>query len=74
MTSALERYLADCESKRRRRRDRPSDEVLGELRQLLTRLGYAPPESDPEAPDAASASADDSLSRWYGAEGLHQQP
>lgn len=33
--SALERYLTDCESKRRRRRDRPSDAVLTELRSLL---------------------------------------
>jgi len=32
---ALERYLHDCESKRRRSRDRPSNEVLSDLRRLL---------------------------------------
>ena len=32
---ALERYLTDCENKRRRMRDRPSDAVLAELRDLF---------------------------------------
>lgn len=35
---ALERYLIDCENKRRRMRDRPSDAVLAELRTLLQRF------------------------------------
>ncbi len=39
--STLERYLADCEGKRRRMRDRPSDEVLGEIRRLLRQLEEA---------------------------------
>mgnify|MGYP006969354776 CR=1 FL=1 len=34
---ALEQYLADCENKRRRARDRPSNQVLEELRALLSR-------------------------------------
>ena len=34
----LENYLIDCENKRRRSRDRPSNEVLSELRRLLTQL------------------------------------
>jgi hypothetical protein len=33
----LERYLTDCEGKRRRMRDRPSNAVLLELRALLHR-------------------------------------
>jgi hypothetical protein len=33
----LERYLTDCEGKRRRMRDRPSNVVLLELRALLRR-------------------------------------
>ena len=33
----LERYLNDCETKRRRMRDRPSDAVVTELRWLLDR-------------------------------------
>jgi acyl-CoA-binding protein len=33
----LERYLTDCEGKRRRMRDRPSNAVLLELRALLRR-------------------------------------
>jgi hypothetical protein len=32
---ALESYLADCENKRRRMRDRPNDAVLTQLRFLL---------------------------------------
>lgn len=32
---SLERYVADCEGKRRRTRDRPSDAVVTELRSLL---------------------------------------
>ena len=32
---SLKRYLTDCESKRRRMRDRPSDAVLSDLRRLL---------------------------------------
>lgn len=35
---ALELYLIDCENKRRRMRDRPSDAVLEDLRTLLKRL------------------------------------
>ena len=31
----LEQYLTDCETKRRRARDRPSNQVLVELRALL---------------------------------------
>ena len=34
----LERYLIDCENKRRRMRDRPSDAVLAELRTLFDRF------------------------------------
>jgi hypothetical protein len=35
---ALMHYLSDCENKRRRMRDRPSDAVLAELRTLLDRI------------------------------------
>jgi hypothetical protein len=35
---ALERYLLDCENKRRRSRDRPSNEVLTELRLVLAQV------------------------------------
>lgn len=56
MMTALERYLVDCEGKRRRRRDRPSDEVLGEIRRLLAQLenarqGRRSPQPS-EAPDS----------------------
>lgn len=34
----LERYVTDCENKRRRMRDRPSDAVVSELRMLLDSL------------------------------------
>ena len=36
--NALERYLLDCENKRRRSRDRPSNEVLSDLRRLLAQV------------------------------------
>jgi hypothetical protein len=36
--NVLERYLTDCENKRRRMRARPSDAVLTELRSLLDSL------------------------------------
>jgi len=32
---SLKQYLEDCEGKRRRMRDRPSNAVLAELRELL---------------------------------------
>ena len=37
----LRRYLYDCESKRRRARDRPSNMVLEELRLLVSRFEEA---------------------------------
>ena len=43
MMTPLELYLDDCESKRRRTRDRPSDAVLAELRLLLKQLKDARP-------------------------------
>jgi hypothetical protein len=52
--SALERYLLDCESKRRRARDRPSNEVLIDLRRLLARVEG----SVTQAADATPGSGD----------------
>jgi hypothetical protein len=52
--SALERYLLDCESKRRRARDRPSNQVLIDLRLLLTQVEG----SVFETADAAAGSDD----------------
>lgn len=51
----LERYLDDCEGKRRRMRDRPSDAVLAELRELLEEVGdRARPEGeDPGVPGSS---------------------
>jgi len=47
----LERYLSDCEAKRRRMRDRPSNQVLEELRSLLSRFkrSRTPEESPPHS-------------------------
>jgi hypothetical protein len=57
----LERYLSDCEAKRRRMRDRPSNEVLSELRRLLTRFNHARPRegvpSDEPAPRESGSSS-----------------
>ena len=56
--NALERYLFDCENKRRRSRDRPSNEVLGLLRRLLVQVGgLVSPAGDVDAePEGADAS------------------
>ncbi len=47
----LERYLIDCENKRRRMRDRPSNAVLAALRALLERIE----EAETADPTAASS-------------------
>lgn len=54
---ALERYLSDCENKRRRMRDRPSDMVVQQMRWLVSyfkKLGRAEEKADPskDTPDA----------------------
>ena len=51
---ALEQYLVDCESKRRRLRDRPSNQVLEELRVLLA-LHRGATTASAEAPAGAEA-------------------
>ena len=44
---SLKRYLVDCENKRRRARDRPSNIVLEELRALLVAFEtLTPPKHD----------------------------
>lgn len=46
---ALEHYVNDCENKRRRMRDRPSDLVVSQLRWLLDYLktDHAPARPEP---------------------------
>jgi hypothetical protein len=61
--NALERYLLDCENKRRRSRDRPSNEVLSDLRRLLTQV-----KGSVEATPPAEAESEDL--QWAG---LHPQ-
>lgn len=53
---ALERYLTDCESKRRRMRDRPSNAVLAELRRLLDAYEEARMASRREPPEDGETS------------------
>jgi hypothetical protein len=53
---ALERYVADCETKRRRMRDRPSDTVINELRSLLDLVRTT--EERRSAPGAESIGSD----------------
>jgi len=64
---ALERYLSDCENKRRRMRDRPSDMVVQQMRWLVSyfkKLGaseersdarHDTPDSDPDLPVTPSS-------------------
>jgi len=53
----LERYLNDCEGKRRRMRDRPSDVVLEELRSLLAAFKGVR-RSEQESPPLEAPAAD----------------
>lgn len=48
--NAVELYLDDCEGKRRRMRNRPSDAVLAELRLLLSQLKDARPPGGQTSP------------------------
>jgi hypothetical protein len=61
----LEQYLTDCENKRRRARDRPSNQVLEEIRTLLSRYRAAvagraegPVPTEPEGPEAGTSDAE----------------
>lgn len=57
---ALERYLSDCENKRRRMRDRPSDMVVQQMRWLVSyfkKLGASEERADPRD-DAADSGPD----------------
>ena len=58
---ALHQYLTDCEGKRRRMRNRPSDAVLTELRRLLDEFRSAGETDDPTTratPDGAAHTTD----------------